>query len=57
LNELLYDKSREYDAEDTIRFYAMTLHDTGLIKSSPKKIVADSTDWPFFNKLRRELKA
>jgi NitT/TauT family transport system substrate-binding protein len=37
LNEVPYDKWREYDAEDTIRFYALRLHEIGMIKSSPQK--------------------
>jgi NitT/TauT family transport system substrate-binding protein len=57
LNEVPYDKWREYDAEDTIRFYALRLHEIGMIKSNPQKIIADSTDWRFFNELKRELKA
>ena len=50
-------KWREYDAEDTIRFYALRLQEVGLIKSSPQKIIADGTDWRFLNELKRELKA
>jgi NitT/TauT family transport system substrate-binding protein len=50
-------KWREYDAEDTIRFYALRLRDVGLIKSTPQKIIADGTDWRFLNELKRELKA
>jgi NitT/TauT family transport system substrate-binding protein len=57
LNDIPYDKWREYDAEDTMRFYALRLHDAGLIKSSPQKIIADGTDWRFLNELKRELKA
>jgi NitT/TauT family transport system substrate-binding protein len=57
LNENLYDKWREYDPEDTVRFYALRLHEAGLIKSSPNKIIADGTDWRFLNELKRELKA
>ena len=57
VSELPYDKWREYDPEDTLRFYALRLHDAGLIKSSPNKIIAESTDWSFLNELRRELKA
>jgi NitT/TauT family transport system substrate-binding protein len=57
LNEVAYDKWREYDAEDTIRFYALRLRETGFIKSSPQKIIADGTDWRFLNELKRELKA
>jgi NitT/TauT family transport system substrate-binding protein len=48
---------REYDAEDTIRWYALRLHEVGLIKSTPQKIIADGTDWRFLNELKRELKA
>jgi len=57
LSELPYDKWRDYDAEDTVRFYALRLYDAGLIKSSPNKIIADHTDWRFLNELKRELKA
>jgi NitT/TauT family transport system substrate-binding protein len=57
VSENFYDKWREYDPEDTMRFYALQLHDTGLIKTNPKKIIAENTDWRFFNELKRELKA
>ena len=56
LTDLPYDKWREYDAEDTVRFYALRLHEAGMIKADPKKIIADTTDWRFLNDLRRELK-
>ena len=42
--------------EDTIRFYALRLREAGLIKSGPNKILADGTDWRFWNELKRELK-
>ena len=57
LNEVPYDKWREYDPEDTVRFYALRLREVGMIKSSPQKIIADGTDWRFLNELKRELKA
>jgi NitT/TauT family transport system substrate-binding protein len=57
LNDNPYDKWREYDAEDTIRYYALRLHEAGFIKSSPQKIIADGTDWRFLDELKRELKA
>ncbi len=56
LNEAPHDKWRDYDAEDTVRFYALRMHETGMIKSSPQKIIADGTDWRFLNELKRELK-
>jgi len=57
LRELPYSKWREYDSEDAIRFYALRLHEIGMIKSSPQKIIAENTDWRFLNELKRELKA
>ena len=57
LTENPYGAWREYDAEDTIRFYALRLRELGMIKSSPQKIIAEGTDWRFLNELKRELKA
>jgi NitT/TauT family transport system substrate-binding protein len=57
LNELPYDKWREYEPEDTLRFYALRMRESGFIKSNPQKIIADGTDWRFLDELRRELKA
>ena len=57
LQEVPYDKWREYDAEDTMRFYALRLHELRLIKTSPKRVLAEGTDWRFLNELKRELKA
>jgi NitT/TauT family transport system substrate-binding protein len=56
MNELPYGKWREYDAADTIRFYSLRLHEAGMIKSSPQKILAQGTDWRFLNGLKKELK-
>ena len=57
LSELPYDRWREYDPEDSVRFYSLRLHEIGMIKSSPQKIIADGTDWGFLDELKRELKA
>jgi NitT/TauT family transport system substrate-binding protein len=57
LSENLYDRWREYDPEDTVRFYTLSLRDVGFIKSTPQKIIADGTDWRFLDELKRELKA
>jgi NitT/TauT family transport system substrate-binding protein len=48
---------REYDPEDTLRFYALRLHEAGMIKSSPQKIIAQGTDWRFLKELKKEMKA
>ena len=56
MREVPYGKWREYNPEDTIRFYALRLHEAGMIKSTPQKIIAQSTDWRFLNELKKELK-
>jgi NitT/TauT family transport system substrate-binding protein len=57
IKSLPYGRWREYDAEDTVRFWALRLHEAGMIKSSPQKIIAQGTDWRFWQELKRELKA
>jgi NitT/TauT family transport system substrate-binding protein len=56
LTEVPYDKWREYDPEDTVRFYSLRLREVDMIKSSPQQIIAKGTDWRFFNEIKRELK-
>jgi NitT/TauT family transport system substrate-binding protein len=57
LTEIQYREWRNYDPEDTMRFYALLLHEAGMIESNPKQILAEGTDWRFLNELKRELKA
>ena len=57
MRDVPYDKWREYDPEDTLRYYALRLHELGFVKSTPQKIIADGTDWRFLDELKRELKA
>jgi NitT/TauT family transport system substrate-binding protein len=56
LKELPYATWREYDAEDAVRFYALRLHEVGMIKSTPQQIIAQGTDWRFLTELKKELK-
>ncbi len=56
IKELPYDRWDEYDPEDTLRFYALRLHEAGMITSSPQKLIAQATDWRFLNELKRLLK-
>ena len=56
LKEVPYNRWREYDPEDAVRFYSLRLHGSGLIKSSPQKIIAQGSDWRFLNELKKELK-
>jgi NitT/TauT family transport system substrate-binding protein len=55
LADVPYNRWRDYDPEDTIRFYALRLREAGMLKSSPAKVVADAADWRFLNEVRREL--
>jgi NitT/TauT family transport system substrate-binding protein len=57
LTENPYGAWRDFDAEDSIRFYALRLHELGMVKSTPKRILAEGTDWRFLNELKRELKS
>jgi NitT/TauT family transport system substrate-binding protein len=57
VQELPYDLWREYDSADSLRFYALRLHEAGMITSSPNAILAEGTDWRFVDELKRELKA
>lgn len=57
LRELPYGRWRQYDAEDTLRFFALRLHETGLIRRNPRQIIAQGADWRLYRELRRELKA
>jgi NitT/TauT family transport system substrate-binding protein len=52
-----YGHWRDYDAEDTIRFYALRLYELGIIKKTPQRIIAEGADLRQFNELKRELKA
>jgi NitT/TauT family transport system substrate-binding protein len=56
LRELPYDRWREFDPEDSLGFFALRLHEVGMIKSSPNALIAEGTDWRFLNELKRELK-
>jgi NitT/TauT family transport system substrate-binding protein len=55
LADVPYNRWRDYDPEDTIRFYALRLREAGMLRSNPAKIIADAADWRFLNEVRREL--
>jgi NitT/TauT family transport system substrate-binding protein len=56
MKEIQYARWQDYDAEDTVRFYSLRLREAGMIKATPARIIAQNTDWRFFNELKRELK-
>jgi len=57
LKTLPYNRWREANPEDTLRFHALRLHEVGIIKSTPQRLIEQGTDWRFLNELKRELKA
>ncbi len=56
LKESRYDVWREFDPEDTMRFYALRMNELGFIKSAPNEIIEVGTDWRFVNELKQELR-
>jgi NitT/TauT family transport system substrate-binding protein len=57
MKEIPYGVWRMYDPADTMRFFALGLHDAGMVKLSPDEIIAKGTDWRFLNELKQELPA
>ena len=57
IKNIPYRRWRDSNPEDTIRFHALRLHEVGMIKTPPNKLIARGTDWRFLNELKRELKA
>jgi NitT/TauT family transport system substrate-binding protein len=56
LRELPYGRWREYDPASTLRFYALRLHELGIVKASPQKLITQGSDWRFLDELKKELK-
>lgn len=56
IREIPYGRWREYDVVDTVRFYALRLHEAGFIKGTPQRILAEGVDLRFFDQLKQELK-
>jgi NitT/TauT family transport system substrate-binding protein len=56
LKDIRYDAWRNFDPEDTLRFYALRMREAGMITSDPNEIIARHTEWSFLNELKTELK-
>jgi NitT/TauT family transport system substrate-binding protein len=56
IRDLPYSRWRDFNPEDTIRFYALRLHEAHMVKASPQRILSQGTDWRFLNELKKELK-
>lgn len=57
LRELPYRRWRDFNPEETLRFYALRLREAGMVKGTPQKIIAQGTDWRILEELKREMKA
>jgi NitT/TauT family transport system substrate-binding protein len=57
VKEVSFNLWRSFDPNTTLRFFTLRLHEVGMIKSTPQKIIAQGTDWRFLNELKKELKA
>ena len=57
IKELPFGRWRDYNPEETVRFYALRLREAGMVKGAPQKLIAQGTDWRFLNELTKELKA
>lgn len=57
LKDIPFRRWREYDSADSLRFYALRMHEGGLIKTNPQKLLAQGTNWRPIEQLRKELKA
>jgi NitT/TauT family transport system substrate-binding protein len=52
--DIPYSKWREYNPEDTVRFFALRMRETGMIASNPQQFIDQHTDWRFINQLKKE---
>ena len=55
LKDTNYGLWRDYDPEDSVRFFALRLHEFGMIKKTPDEIISGYTDWRFLQEIKREL--
>ena len=56
MKDIPYGRWRQYNPEDALRFYALRLHEVGVIESTPKKLIAEHTNWRFLAQLKKEMK-
>jgi NitT/TauT family transport system substrate-binding protein len=56
LRDVRYDLWRDYDPEDTVRFYSLRLQEVGMIQKTPSEVISGFTDWHFLEEIKRELK-
>jgi NitT/TauT family transport system substrate-binding protein len=55
LKDIPYGRWREYNPEETIRFYALRLREVGMMKTPPEEFISRHTDWSFLKSMKQEL--
>jgi NitT/TauT family transport system substrate-binding protein len=55
ITHMSYSAWREFNPEDTVRFFALRLKEAGLVKSTPDELITRATDWRYLNEIKREL--
>ena len=56
LDEVPFGAWRDFDPSDTLRFFSLRLREAGMIKSSPRQVLDQGTNFSFLDEVRRELK-
>ena len=56
LREIPYRRWRDYDPEDTIRFYGLRLREAGMVTRTPNRLLAEAAEWRFLRELKEELR-
>ena len=55
LKDARYELWRDYDPEDSVRFFSLRLHEIGMIEKTPDEVISGFTDWRFLKEIKREL--
>jgi NitT/TauT family transport system substrate-binding protein len=55
LEDIPYGRWREYNPEETIRFYALRLREVGMMKTPPEEFISRHADWSFLKSMKQEL--
>jgi len=56
VREVPFGRWRDFNPEDTLRFYALRLREAGMVKKLPQQLIAEGTEWRFLTELKKELK-
>jgi NitT/TauT family transport system substrate-binding protein len=57
LREIPYAVWRDFDPADSVRFFALRMHELGMIAITPTEVLDRFTDWRFLDEVKQELKA